>query len=181
VDHRVNIQESAINNVTTKIDSRPGRIFAEVKEDSIKGESVYNATLGIFTSGDYPGLANNIKAFNLQKPSIYSINACADAIDKSGSDGIYVTEIKEEKTGLFPFFYGVRVVVRGRPIYFRNLGTTPVERADLIENMKLDLLDDEISILKASIEKEISKPIKLGEYKNPGLKENNNIKQGDKK
>jgi hypothetical protein len=180
VQEKATVQESKIETIKTKVDSRPGRYYAEIKDDSIKGESVYNLTLGIFTSGDYPGVKENIQAFNLTKPSIHSLNSCANAIDRSGADGIYVTEIKEEQSGMFPFYYTVKVTVRGKPIYFKNISTTPIEKTDFNENLKIDMLDDEIGILKASIEKEISKQIKIGEYKLPSYT-NTQTKQGDKK
>lgn len=165
---RVNQEQAGFSAEQPSIGVRPGRFTAEMKEELIVGESTYSRSLGILITGDYPGIISSLRAFNLTKPSISTTHAAAKAVDSVKADGIYVTDIREEASGFFPFFYTVKVTVRGKPVYFKALGPLPVEKSDFSEVSKIEALDDEIAILKAHIEKELGKPIKLSEYKNSG-------------
>ena len=162
------IAKSKVNSFPQFVASGTAKYTIEMKDEYITGTSVSGRTFGFKTSGSSQPLlstkvlANASKSFSSLISSDGILNdtdiaaAAINAIDSVKADSIYITDIKQEKSGI-PFLAESRkYMVRGKPMFLKSLGTTIPgidQKLVLEKNAESDLLDEELNLLKIQYEK----------------------------
>lgn len=157
-------ETASITDSAHHILDRPSDLSAVVENKQIQGEATFTRVL-IFTFGDHENgpLSTFAKVANkaiLGKQTTASTTAAGRAIDSAKADGIFITNVVEQSTGIPILFSTTKTIVYGKPVYFKSNGLWNDQRTDRSIKEEIAALDEEIQLYKGLLLKS-SKPTVL--------------------
>lgn len=163
----ITLAKSKVNSFPKFVSAGKSRYTMEIKDEYIIGTSESNRVLFFKTLGSSPGLTNNKVLANVTSGLERLVNsesiikdpdiaaASINAIDSAKADSIFITDIKEEQTGV-PFLYSsTKHTVRGKPMFLKSLEMVPPTidpKLVMEKTFASDLLDEELKLLKIQFE-----------------------------
>lgn len=164
----ITLAKSKVNSFPKFLAAGSANYTLEIKDEYISGTSTTTRSFGFKIKGSSEPLivskilASASKGFSNLISSESIINdpdiavAASKALDMVNADTIYITDIKEEISGIPILSETRKYTVRGKPMFLKSLGSTTISIDQKLlsdKNNELELLDEELSLLKLQYEK----------------------------
>jgi len=110
-----------------KLWTRPTEVSYTFGND-IMGTAMAGYIFGVVTEGEAPPSVSVQGLVGSADPLVKL--AAWNAINSSKADGIYVTQITLQKSGIWPFIYKKEASVKGKALILKNMGEVDQKRYD---------------------------------------------------